>query len=371
MSQSVLKKTDDKSELACEHCGGHFHYDQQRHCWKCDGATCPVCSSDENVCSEGRQIVLPKHIEPMLATMGKLPANSDKWAYEFKWDGIRAISYWNGRHIRVESRNLADITFRYPELHDIGPLFGDNAVIDGEIIAMDSNNRPSFSILQKRMHISASSAAQSLPEMQIYYYVFDLLFLRGHNLMDQPYNDRRHALENLNIIHPSCKLTPSYRGDGKTMLSIAKEHSLEGIVCKKIDSIYSPGTRSDEWIKVKLIKSREFIICGFKYSGDSTKKIGSLQLAAYDNNMKLHFVGSMGTGFSREDHDLLLKLLEPVKINESPFGEKVDKNVNFTKPVYIAQVEYRRWPKNGLLQQSSFKGLRTDKKPAEIWLEEK
>jgi bifunctional non-homologous end joining protein LigD len=313
---------------------------------------------------------MPEAIEPMLATLGKLPQDSEKWAFEFKWDGIRAISYWNGRQLSIKSRNLIDITFRYPELYDIGPLLGASAIIDGEIVALDEKNSPSFAILQKRMNISSPGALKSLAAMRIYYYVFDILFQDGKSLMQQPYTRRRRSLEKLNISHRCLKVSPSYLGKGQAILAVAKQHHLEGIVCKKVDSLYTPGIRSNEWIKVKLVKSGEFIICGFRYSGESVSRIGSLQLGAYDDDMKLHFVGSLGTGFSDDDHRFLLDLLTPIKIKKPAFVEKPEKNVVFTKPVYVAQVEYRRWPAGGMLQQSSYKGIRTDKSASEIRMRE-
>ncbi len=311
---------------------------------------------------------MPAHVEPMLASVGGLPRTGE-WAYEFKWDGIRAITYWNGQHIRIESRNLLDITFRYPELADLGMSLGDSAVVDGEIIALDDSNRPSFAMLQRRMHISLSTARRAMPRMRIFYYIFDLLFTNGRNIMDQRYDERRGTLEDQAIAHEACRVPPSFRGAGSKILAVARDHQLEGVICKRLGSTYQPGRRSPEWIKVKIVKSDEFIICGFKYADHPGRRIGSLQLGAYDRDMKMTFVGSVGTGFSREDHERLLAFLEPIIVPESPFQTKVDKEVRFTKPFYVAQVEYRRWPKNGLLQQAAFKGLRSDKSPHDIKLE--
>ncbi|MEN6385935.1 MAG: non-homologous end-joining DNA ligase [Phycisphaerales bacterium] len=313
---------------------------------------------------------MPLHIEPMLAKLGTLPADYENWGYEFKWDGIRAITYWDGSKIKIESRNLLDITFRYPELADIGKWLGKNAIVDGEIIAPDNKGRPSFSILQQRMLISEKKFSKSLLKIKIYYYIFDILFLNNKNLMTSTYEKRRNILESLNIDHPFCKVPPLFKGKGSVILSVAKQHSLEGIVCKKLKSVYTPYRRSADWIKVKIVKTDEFIICGFKYVKNDKSRIGSIQLGAYDKNKKLSFVGGVGTGFAAADHKILLSKLEDEIIDKNPFDEKMEKDVKFVKPKYIAQVEYRRWPEKGILQQASYKGLRMDKSPDEIILRE-
>jgi bifunctional non-homologous end joining protein LigD len=314
------------------------------------------------------KIAMPMHIEPMLAKLGQLPKDSENWGYEFKWDGIRAIMYWNGKNIKIESRNLLDITFRYPELLNLGKWLGKNAIIDGEIIAPDKAGKPSFSLLQQRMLISERKFNKSLLSVKIQYYLFDILYFNDKNLMNMSYDKRRKILESLNIEHKFCKVPPSFRGEGKTILSVAREHSLEGIVCKKLKSIYAANKRSGDWVKVKIVKSDEFIICGFKYVRNSKDKIGSLQVGIYDKNKKLIFAGGVGTGFNAIDHKFLITKLQPEITGKNPFNEKLEKDVNFVKPKYVAEIEYRRWPENGILQQASYKGLRIDKPPDEIIL---
>lgn len=314
---------------------------------------------------------MPSQVEPMLAKTGQLPKDWENWGFEFKWDGIRAIMYWDGNKIRIESRNMLDITFRYPELTDVGKCLGRNAVVDGEIIAIDNKGRPSFSKLQQRMLISENKFTKSLLKIKIYYYIFDLLYFNGKNMTNRSYEKRRNALETLNIEHPFCRTPPSFKGNGRIILSVAKKHALEGIICKKLNSVYTMGKRTSDWLKVKFVKSKEFIICGFKYGKNSKDRIGSLQLGAYDKNKKLVFVGGTGTGFKATDHKMLLKKLQEVIINKNPFDEKIDKNVNFVKPKYVAEIEYRRWPENEILQQAAYKGLRMDKSADEIFLKEK
>jgi bifunctional non-homologous end joining protein LigD len=369
MNDKTLKPGEIVNELVCESCGQSFHYDLRRHCWKCDALTCPQCGSEENVCPECRARVIPDAIEPMLAKTGAAKERKG-WSYEFKWDGMRVVSYWNGTDLRLQSRNLIDTTFRYPELKGLGGQLGDNAIVDGEIIALDDEGKPSFSILQKRMKISAARARRSLPRMEIRYFIFDILFLNGRELMSEPYLKRREILESLDMKHPYCQVPPSHSGNIQPGLAVAKKFALEGLICKKNDSVYVPGLRSSDWLKVKLVKSREFIIGGFVLRENEPGKIASLQLGAYDDNMQLQYVGSVGTGFAAWDHELLCETLTPDIIKKSAFDSEVDKEPIFVKPVHIAQVEYRRWPRGGSVHQASFKGLRTDKHPSRIKMEE-
>ncbi len=314
---------------------------------------------------------MPQVIEPMLARSGPLPQSSEGWAFEFKWDGVRAITCWDGRRTRLQSRTLADITFQYPELHNLGEYLDANAILDGEIVALDEQGRPSFSKLQPRMHVERPASLRARSNIRIHYYIFDLLHFDGATLMNQTYEQRRQRLQDLDIGHPFCRVPPSYRGEGQDILAVAREHGLEGIMCKRLDSLYWPGGRTGDWRKVKVVNSRAFVIGGFKYVQVDTHRIGSLQLGAYDSDMRLRFVGGAGTGFSTQDHEILLSRLEPIRQEHSPFADEIDrKDVVFVRPQYVAEVQYRRWPKGGQIQQAAYKGLRTDKPAADVTLEE-
>jgi bifunctional non-homologous end joining protein LigD len=209
--------------------------------------------------SESRQRgeAMPQSIAPMLGITAPLPRRSQGWAVEFKWDDGRAITYWDGRSLRIESRTLADVTFRYPELHDLGNRLDADAILDGEIIALDERGRLSFSKLQQRMHIEKPNSLQARFNIRVHYYIFDLLYFNGSSPVDRPYEQRREALAAMKIQHPFTRVPPSYRGGGQDILTVAREHGLEGVVCKRLGSFCLPGRRSPDWRKVRVVNSRE------------------------------------------------------------------------------------------------------------------
>lgn len=309
----------------------------------------------------------PTHVAPMLAVTGTLPADSDAWAFEYKWDGIRALCYWDGRRIRLESRNLRDITGQYPELtawaEELGPA---GLVLDGEIVAPDERGRPSFRLLQRRMHLSSERSARRAVEIPAEYFVFDVLWHDGRGLMDEPYRLRRRELERLDLRRRCWRVPPSHVGEGAAMLAAAKELRLEGLIAKRVGSTYRPGQRSGDWVKIKLVHRQEFVVGGWEPRAENVQQVGSL-LAGYYEGGRLHFAGRVGTGFSAQTHRQLLAAFRPLERTGSPFVERVDGRLaRYVEPRLVADVEYRRWPADGQLQQAAFMGLRDDKPPREV-----
>ncbi len=199
---------------------------------------------------------MPEHLAPMLATAAQLPADDEGWAYEIKWDGVRAILYSRPGHLRIESRNLNEITARYPELRALGRQLGAHeAVLDGEIVAFDEHGAPSFERLQQRMNLTSESeirrTARAVP---ITYTIFDLLFLDGQLTAALPYRERRELLEALALNGPAWQTPANHLGSGREFLAVTVEHHLEGVVAKRLDSPYLPGARSRSWLKVKQIQ---------------------------------------------------------------------------------------------------------------------
>jgi bifunctional non-homologous end joining protein LigD len=313
---------------------------------------------------------MPTGIAPMLAVLSELPSDPANWSFEYKWDGVRALSFWNGRQLTLHSRNQLDITRRYPDLQDLGAaLPKSGAILDGEILALDADGKPSFALLQRRMHAEGTAnIARLVKQVPVWYVLFDVLWLRGRWLLDEPFTRRREMLEDLTIAGPAWQISPAHSGQGKEMLAAARQNALEGLVAKRIDSPYEPGRRSPNWRKIKVIFGQEFVIGGWvPEKGINQQRVGTLLVGYYDCDGKLHFAGGVGTGFNAALHASLTSQLLPLRIPSSPFVERVvKKDVMFVKPQLVAEVEFRRWPEGGQVQQASFKGIRTDKTAREV-----
>jgi bifunctional non-homologous end joining protein LigD len=321
---------------------------------------------------------MPVSIEPMLAVLAEMPCDEREYAFEYKWDGIRALTYWDGKNLKIESRNLFDITRRYPELNDLGKALGKHeAVLDGEIIAVDEFGLPSFPQLQRRMHIEGEALIERLSEqVPITYMIFDVLYADGRSTMNVPYIRRQEILQELTLQGSSWRVSPSVAGEGQGLLDAARRHVLEGIVAKRLDSIYEPGRRSPSWLKIKLVQRQEFVVGGWNLGkGENSNRVGSLLVGYYeprDGKQVLRYAGSVGTGFNAAWHDKLIPLLHKHARATSAFVDAVDKpKPAFVDPVLVAEIEYRRWPAGALMHQASFKGLRTDKKASQVVKEER
>jgi bifunctional non-homologous end joining protein LigD len=329
----------------------------------------------------------PRHVEPMLALLvSDLPSDAARYAYEFKWDGVRAIAYWDGQTLAIESRNLLPIAQRYPELHGLGAALGKRCVVlDGEIVALDAEQRPDFGLLQRRMHVSSPAEALRLSKLvPAAYVIFDLLYLDGRSLMGEPFERRRERLEELPLSGPSWHLSPVTRGQGRRLLDAARKHRLEGVIAKRLDSLYHPGRRTGEWLKVKVVHRQEFVIGGWA-DGIVAGQFGSLMLGYYeqppgkgrfgDHFRGLRFVGGVGTGFADEQRRQLLKRLKTMERSENPFDRPVKrvggKRVHYVTPTLVAEVEFRDWTPDGSLRQASFKGLREDKRAEAVVREDR
>jgi bifunctional non-homologous end joining protein LigD len=315
---------------------------------------------------------LPELIQPMLATAGRLPKDDDRWAFEFKWDGVRAVAYVTGGRVRFLSRNDRDITVSYPDLRHCAEVLGSrDAVLDGEIVAFDDDGRPSFGVLQQRMHVVDPAKARRLAgETPVAYVVFDVMFLDGRSLVDDPYDTRRRTLTGLGLTGPHLTVAPSFVGGGADVLRAARDQGLEGVVAKRLDSPYRPGRRSTDWIKVKLVKTQEVVIVGW-VPGQGRRKdaIGAL-LMAIPGASGLEFVGRVGTGFSDAALHDLSRRLEPIERAGAPFGAPVRSaqlaGARWVEPRLVGEVVYSEWTADGRLRHPSWRGLRPDKDPDSV-----
>jgi bifunctional non-homologous end joining protein LigD len=310
-------------------------------------------------------------IKPMMATLAKLPPD-DGWGYELKWDGVRAIAYCDAGHIRLESRNLREITSQYPEVRPLAAELGARqAILDGEIVAFDDDGRPDFQRLQRRMHLASEAAVRRrAADTPATYVLFDLLFLDGRDLTDLPYAKRRERLEELGLDGPSWQ-TPAYRQrDGRALLDLTRARGLEGVVAKRLDSRYLSGRRSRSWLKVKNVRSQDLVIGGWMPGeGRRSGQLGALLVGYYEtgDGLELRYAGRVGTGFNEETLRSLTSLLKKLETDRSPFaGRQPPKQANLVEPRLVAEIEFREWTHARTLRAPSFKGLRDDRDPAEV-----
>jgi len=319
---------------------------------------------------------MPQKLEPMLASSGALPTDDGRWAYEIKWDGVRAIAYSQPGQLQLQSRNLNDISGQYPELHRLNrALSSHGAVLDGEIVAFDADDRPSFEALQGRMHIASRAQARRLAKSTpVTYMIFDLLWLDGHSLIGLPYQERRERLASLKLAGERWQTPEHIVGNGSTVLRASAEQGLEGIVAKRLDSTYEPGRRSSGWVKVKNVGRQELVIGGWMPGkGRRRDRIGALLVGVYDRNGALRYAGRVGTGFSEKELERLAGLLSPLQRPASPFapgGTQPPRGAFFCEPKLVAEIEFREWTRSGSLRAPSYKGLREDKPAQEVLRED-
>ncbi|MEU5868750.1 non-homologous end-joining DNA ligase [Nonomuraea sp. NPDC047529] len=293
----------------------------------------------------------------MLAVPGELPSDRDRYGLEVKWDGIRALVHLTDG-LRVTGRHGVEYTRRYPEISGFGVK---NAVIDGEVVALDRRGRPSFVRLQHRMHLTDPEPAV-LELYPVTYMPFDLLCLDGRPLFDLPYRDRRALLDELDIGAP-----PYFPGDSD-LLTATREQGLEGVVAKHLDSPYRPGVRSPWWIKVKHLSTRDVVIGGWKPGkGRRANGIGSLVMGVFTGE-GLTYVGHVGTGFTDAILDDLHQALQPLEIPRSPFTNAVPWGNRWVRPDLVGEVGYTMWTDELRLRHPVWRGLRADKVPAEVTL---
>ena len=320
------------------------------------------------------RVAMPERLVPMMARPSdKLPRPERGWSYEVKWDGVRAIAYVQPGRLRLESRNLNEITDAYPEVRGILTDLGmHEAVLDGEIVAFDDNGRPSFERLQSRMHVTSPNAVRRLMgSTPVVYAIFDVLYLDGHSLMDLPYTERRERLEQLELGGPAWRVPSVHRDAGKRLLEATASQGLEGVVAKRLDSHYEPGRRTGAWLKIKHVHRQELVIGGWiPGEGRRARRIGAL-LMGYHRDGTFVYAGRVGTGFTEKTLNELLGKLEPLRRDTSPFGSapKLPREAVFVEPSLVAEIEFREWTNEGVLRAPSFKGLREDKSPREVVLE--
>lgn len=311
----------------------------------------------------------PRVIAPMLAVPGREPVHGDGWAYEGKWDGVRAIGHLDGGEVRLMSRNGNDITVAYPEIGPLAAAAGvTQATIDGEIIATDAG-RPSFSALQPRMHQRDPAViARLVNDVPVTYVIFDLLELDDRSLLSLRYDERRRVLEGLDLTGASWRTPPSWSDTTLgAMLDATRASGLEGVIAKRRNSPYRPGTRSDAWRKFKHQSAQEFVVGGWTAGqGARHGELGAL-LVGYHRDGALHYAGKVGTGFDRGERARLVALLAARSRATSPFVEEAGRpDASWVDPEIVVDVAFGEWTPTGHLRHPVYRGLRNDKAARDV-----
>lgn len=313
-----------------------------------------------------------RRFAPMLAspgTPGELGGPAD-WAFEMKWDGVRTIAEVRGDSVTLTSRNGVDVTATYPELQALPGMLRGNAVLDGEIIALNKAGRPDFGVLQKRMKLAKPKDVEpAMASTPVQFMVFDLLELDGEPLLESTYDERRDRLEAALRPSGAIQLPPAFDGDARAALSTSRSLGLEGIIAKRRSSRYLPGKRVKAWLKIKHNLSQEVVIGGWRPgSGARSHHVGSL-LMGIPTPDGLHYVGRVGSGFTDRQLDELGSRLRRMERKTSPFSDvpAADaSDAHWVTPSLVGEVSFSDWTPTGKLRHPSWRGWRPDKKPEDV-----
>lgn len=315
---------------------------------------------------------MPSFLPPMLATPATSAPVGDDWCYEIKWDGVRAIVAVDAGTLTLTSRRGNDLTGRYPELEALAAAATPPALLDGEIVALDAQGRPSFERLQRRMHVrDTRTQARLAAEVPVALMVFDVLWLDGAPLLDRPYTERRAALESLALAGPNWQTPGSERSTsprGRSLPAATRDLGLEGIVAKRADSRYEPGRRSRAWLKVKHRANQEFVVGGWlPGQGARRTTLGALLVGVYDDAGALHYAGRVGSGFSGAALDRWTRELATRALAVSPFtSDALPADARFVRPELVVEVGFTEWTNEGRLRHPVLLGERDDLDPRTI-----
>jgi bifunctional non-homologous end joining protein LigD len=308
--------------------------------------------------SNSKATKMPEDIKPMLATLVDEPFNDDNWQFELKLDGYRCLSYLQNGNVDIRSRNNNSFNTKFETVYQTLKDWKVNAIVDGEIVVLNESGVPDFNGIQ---------LWEKKKEGQLVYYVFDLLWLDGLNIMEEPLYLRQEILKKIIPENGIIRFSDHIDAIGIDFFEIARENNLEGIIAKKKDSIYIPDSRSKTWLKIKAEQRHEAIICGYTKKRDSDRLFSSLVLGVYEKD-KLVFIGQTGTGFTQQGQQDLVKKMKPHITKNCPF--EVEPNLSDTvvwlKPFLVGEVKYTELTPEGIMRHASFQGLREDKVAFEL-----
>jgi len=308
----------------------------------------------------------------MLATLVDKPIDEPGWLYEVKWDGYRALGFLHQGKVELRSRNNKSFDEKFYPVFNALKEWNIDAVIDGEIVVLDDKGQSDFSRLQEW---------RSEADGQLYYYLFDILWLDGRDLTQLPLTERRDILRSIMPDNDMLRMSENFEASGTEFFAAAKKMGLEGIIAKKADSVYSPGLRTRDWLKIKTALRQEVVIGSYTINKDSNKPFSSLLVGVFEKG-KLHYTGKIGTGFSHELQKDLIKKFKPLIRKTSPFTITPDINkpsrfrpdppeakAVWLKPELLCEVSFREMTSDGVMRHPSFEGMREDKEAEEVVLE--
>ena len=313
------------------------------------------------ICQAARPASMPGIIHPMLATLVDDPFSDPDWIFETKWDGFRSICFVKDGRARFVSRNQLEMTAQYPELAGVGKqLNAKQAILDGEIVALDEDGMPRFQLLQPR--VGRKSGLEALRgKGKIVYFVFDLLYRDGYDLTRCSVVERKQALEQ--ILKPASfiKLSEFVEGEGKAFFKQIEKFHLEGMIAKRAAAPYLQK-RSSDWLKIKTIQRSEVVVGGYTEPRGARSYFGALVVGLYKDR-KLHYVAHVGGGFNQRTLAGIYKTLQHLKTKQSPFVDapKTNEPVQWLKPKLVAEVKFSEWTAEARLRHPVFVGLREDK----------
>jgi bifunctional non-homologous end joining protein LigD len=313
---------------------------------------------------------MPNNVKPMLATLINAPFDSPDWSYEVKWDGYRALAYINDGSVALSSRNNKSFAEKYYPITAAMNEWSIDAVLDGEIIVIGKDGKANFSALQNW---------RSEADGNLVYYVFDLLWYEGKDIMGLPLSERQSILKKiLPAIDDRIRISPVFNSNGLDFFEAVKKMGLEGIMAKKLDSAYSPDSRNKDWLKIKVSLRQEVVIGGFTKNSGSAKQFSSLLLGVYENGI-FQYVGKVGTGFTDKLQKEMMQKFTPLITDKIPFASEPDINkpsrfrpnppnatATWLKPSLVCEVSFTEVTSDGVFRHPSFEGMRSDKKATEV-----
>jgi bifunctional non-homologous end joining protein LigD len=309
---------------------------------------------------------MPSFIPPMLATLVAAAFDDPDWRFEVKWDGFRVEAVVDGDAVRLWTRGEQDAA-RYfgPFLTPPTWISARQAIVDGEVIALDDRGEPDFALLQARIKGKGVEGAAGA----FVYEVFDLLFVDGRSLLDEPLEERRRMLAEILLADPRVRLSEDIAGEGVAFFEAARVRGLEGIMAKDRRSTYLPGKRSMAWQKIKIRPEQELVLGGWARGTGSAVDLGALLVGVYQDGA-LRYAGKVGAGFTAGIRQELLAAIEPLAAVETPFvpppPRAVARNALWLRPDLVIRAEFAGWTGDGLVRQASYKGLDHGKDPRSV-----